>query len=604
MLDTYKKLHHILDARERRNAALLFGLILVMGLLEVAGVASIMPFIAVVSNPDMIQSNTYLAILYDWFGFTNAYSFLGFLGGAVFILVMGSLVFKAITYWAMARFAHMRNYTLSARLLHGYLGQPYSWFLNRHSSNLGKTILNEVQHVVNQSLMPGVQLIASAITAIFLIILIVIVEPVVAFVAMALLGGSYIVIYISMRRYIGSIGADRLHADTERFQVAQEALAGIKDVKVLGLEDAYTAYFKEPAIRFARHQAVNQIIAQLPRFLLEGLAFGGMILIILFLLSTKQGKLDEVMQLVALYAFAGYRLLPALQQVYQSLAQLRFSKPGLDVLHADLLTTVNVKKRNESAQDTRGIQRIELNQSIVLNNINYSYPQAENSTLTDLNLTIPVNQTVAFVGSTGAGKTTVVDLILGLLEPQHGEVCIDNTIITKENVRAWQVNLGYVPQHIFLTDDTVAGNIAFGVPENEINQPAVERAARIAELHDFVINEMPDGYKTMVGERGVRLSGGQRQRIGIARALYHDPAVLILDEATSALDNITEKAVMGAVHNLSHRKTVILIAHRLSTVKDADIIFLLEYGKLIDSGTYQDLISNNQHFQQMAGLTN
>ena len=235
-----------------------------------------------------------------------------------------------------------------------------------------------------------------------------------------------------------------------------------------------------------------------------------------------------------------------------------------------------------------------------LDNITYSYPQAEHPALIDLSLTIPAKTTVGLVGSTGAGKTTVVDIIMGLLVSQQGEMRVDGIPITGGAIRDWQNNLGYVPQHIFLTDDTVAANIAFGTPPNEIDQDAVERAARIADLHHFVMEELPNGYQTMVGERGIRLSGGQRQRIGIARALFHDPDVLVLDEATSALDNLTEKAVMDAVHNLGHRKTIILIAHRLSTVRECDVIFLLEHGKLKASGTFTELVERDESFSLMA----
>ncbi|EWG99105.1 hypothetical protein Q427_26930 [Halomonas sp. BC04] len=240
-----------------------------------------------------------------------------------------------------------------------------------------------------------------------------------------------------------------------------------------------------------------------------------------------------------------------------------------------------------------------LSRGIRLEDITYRYPQAERPALDQLSLEIPARTTVGLVGSTGSGKTTTVDIILGLLTSQHGQLVVDGTPITADNVRAWQRAIGYVPQHIYLADDTVAANIAFGLPADKIDMQAVERAARIANLHDFVVNDMDHGYDTQVGERGVRLSGGQRQRIGIARALYRDPEVLVLDEATSALDNITEQAVMEAVHNLGHRKTIILIAHRLSTVEACDRIFLLKHGRLDGTGRYDELLADNANFQSM-----
>ena len=232
---------------------------------------------------------------------------------------------------------------------------------------------------------------------------------------------------------------------------------------------------------------------------------------------------------------------------------------------------------------------------IVLKNIFYNYPNASITALKDINLKIPAKNTIGFIGKTGSGKTTAIDIILGLLDPQKGKLQVDEKIITKENSKAWQGLIGYVPQHIYLSDDTVSANIAFGVNSNDINQKAVEKASKIANLHQFVLDELPNKYQTTIGERGVRLSGGQRQRIGIARALYHDPKLLVLDEATSALDNQTEQAVMDAVNNLNKDITIILIAHRLDTVKNCNIIFKLDKGRLVGQGTYNELI-NNKNF--------
>ncbi len=601
MLDTYHKIRDLLDADERRKAVLLFGMMIVMGLLEMIGVGSVMPLISVVANPDVVQSNAYLATVYDALGFTSTNAFLVFLGAAVFVLVVGSLAFKAVTHWAMARYAHMRSYTLSSRLLRGYLGRPYSFFLNRHSADLGKSVLSEVSQVINRALMPGLKLVANTIVAVFLVGLVVAVDPLVAVVAVVVLGGAYALIYLALRRYISRIGSKRVRANQGRFQVAQEALGGIKDVKVLGLEDGYIRSFRRPASRFARVQAANQIIGEMPQFALQGLMFGGMLLLLIGLLIARNGTLHEVLPVVGLYALAGTRLMPALQQVYKSLTAMRFGKPALDILHKDLMETQQAGAPVAINVTGDPPEPIRLREQLQLESVHFTYPGAERPALSDLSLTVPACTTVGIVGGTGAGKTTAVDVVLGLLEPQHGSLLVDGHPVHGHALRAWQRNIGYVPQSIFLTDDTVAANIAFGIPAELVSDEAVESAARIAELHEFVVSEMPAGYATMVGERGVRLSGGQRQRIGIARALYHDPDVLVLDEATSALDNLTEKAVMDAVHNLSHRKTIIIIAHRLSTVQECDQIFMLGYGQLIAQGRYDELLEHNEAFRSMAG---
>lgn len=603
MADTFRKILDLLDAKERRSALLLFGMMLVMGLFEVIGVGSIMPFISVVANPEIVSTNPYLATLHDGLGFTNRDSFLVFLGGVVFILVIGSLTFTAVTHWTMVRYAYNRNYALSCRLLRGYLGQPYSFFLNRNSSDLGKTMLSEVEQVVEWNLMAVMKLTANAIVALCLILLIVAVDPFVALSAMAIVGGAYTFIYLILRRYVSRIGAKRVRANQDRFQVAQEALGGIKDVKVLGLEDIYMDSFRRPASRFATTQANNRIISEMPKFALQGLLFGGMLLLLVSLLLLEGGSLANVLPIIGLFAFAGARLIPALEQVYRALTALRFGKPALDALHKDLAISDQVGTRTKANEPHEQSEPIRLRSRIELDRVSYTYPGGTRPVLSDLSLVIDARTTVGIVGTTGAGKTTVLDIVLGLLEPQHGGLLVDGNRISAATARAWQRNIGYVSQSIFLIDDTVAANIALGVPREEIDQGAVERAARIAELHNFVIRDTPAGYRSVVGERGVRLSGGQRQRIGIARALYHDPDVLVLDEATSALDTLTERAVMDAVHNLSHRKTIIIVAHRLTTVCDCDCIFLLEQGRLVAEGAYDILSISNSHFGAMlAGI--
>jgi ABC-type multidrug transport system fused ATPase/permease subunit len=292
------------------------------------------------------------------------------------------------------------------------------------------------------------------------------------------------------------------------------------------------------------------------------------------------------------------RLMPALQQIYASLTKIGLGRPGLDALYADLIESGDAKPQ-QVANDPAPLH---LRSRLELRNIRYTYPKARAAALIDVSLTIQARTTVGFVGATGAGKTTVVDVILGLLEADQGEVLVDGVAVSQENVRAWQRSIGYVPQHIFLTDDTVTANIAFGVPPQKVDVKAVERAAQFAELHDFVTQELPRGYETFVGERGIRLSGGQRQRVGIARALYHDPDVLVMDEATSALDNLTERAVMDAIHNLARRKTIILIAHRLSTVRSCDRIFLMERGRIKASGAYDELLRVDEGFRRMAAV--
>jgi ABC-type multidrug transport system fused ATPase/permease subunit len=593
-METILKLIDLLTTQERKRAGLLLGMILVMSILDMAGVASIMPFMAVLANPKLVEVNTYLNFAYTKMGFTDPQVFLFALGMLVFVLLILSLAFKALTTYVQLRFILLREYSISIRLVEGYLNQSYSWFLSRHSADLGKTILSEVNTVIYNGVMPMMNLIAQGTVAVALLFLLILVEPKLALIISLTLAVSYALIFKATRGLLTYMGADRVKANQQRFTSVSEAFGASKEVKVGGLEQAYIKRFAEPAKTYALHQATAQVITQLPRFALEAIAFGGMLLAVLYLMA-KSGSFASSLPVIALYAFAGYRLMPALQQIYAAVTQIRFAGPALDALHADLMS-LQPAQLNPAGQDA-----ISVKQAITLNRIQYYYPNAAQPALKNLSLTIPVKSSVGLVGPTGSGKTTTVDLILGLLEAQEGTLAVDGQAITSHNQRAWQRSIGYVPQQIYLADDTVAANIAFGLDAKDINQEAVERAAKIANLHEFVVNELPRQYQTTVGERGVRLSGGQRQRIGIARALYLNPQVLILDEATSALDSLTELAVMEAVHNLGHEITIVLIAHRLSTVKACDIIFLLEKGELKAQGTYTELIESNITFQKMTG---
>ncbi len=619
----FLKILTLLTPQERRRGFLLLVMILIMALLDTMGVASIMPFISVLSNPDVIHTNPWLNMVYTRLDFIDPNDFLFLLGTVVFTALVASIMFKALTQWALLRFAHMREYSLSCRLFKGYLGRPYTWFLNRHSADLGKAVLSEVGLVIGNVLMPAMHILAQGTVAFFLIILLVLVDPILALVVALVLGGAYCLIYVILRKYLSRIGADRVLANKERFQVAQEALGGIKEVKIFGRESSFFSRLENPAFRFARHQANSMISAQLPRYILEIMAFGGILIIALYLFKAH-GNFNRVMPILAVYTFAGYRLLPALQQIYEHVARLRFGLPAFDTLYKDILEL----QENEQSLHESEYQPIIPKHNIKLVKINFTYPGAHLPALKNLNLTIPARSTVGLVGSTGSGKTTTVDIILGLLQPQSGQLLIDdfpifgsspdnrqltsdtpttsppdNTeLITNNSLRSWQRALGYVPQHIYLADDTVAANIAFGIPEKEIDRKAVIRAAKTAELHKFVTSDLHNGYDTLVGERGVRLSGGQRQRIGIARAMYHDPAVLLFDEATSALDNLTEKAVMQAIHNLGKAKTIILIAHRLTTVEKCDCIYVLEHGELVGQGSYDELLNSSEEFKKMADV--
>ena len=590
-----KKILDLLTNSEKKNAAGLFFLILIMAFLDMLGVASILPFISMLANPQLLETNVFLIKLFEIaqnFGILNIKQFIFALGVLVFVLLIVSLSFRILTAYFQVRFTLMREYSIGKRLLENYLHQPYSWFLNKHSAKLGKNILSEINEVIYQSIVPFMNLISQGAVSIAIIILLILTDPVLAMGVSIVLATSYGAIFFLMKNFLSQIGKDRLEANEKRFSVIQEAFGAAKEMKVGALEQTYVNQFSKPAKTYAKNQSIAQLISQLPRFLLECIAFGGMILLVLFLINDDK-KFVNIIPVISLYAFAGYRLMPALQQVYSALAQLRFSGPALDSLHKDLVNLQFLKNNSNK------IIRLPLTKSIRLDNIFFNYPNSEKKSLNNINITIPAFKKVGIIGPTGSGKTTLIDLILGLLDPNNGNLLIDEKNITHENKRMWQKNIGYVPQQIYLSDASIASNIAFGLDFNDINKKSIERASKIANLHEFVINELPDGYNTIVGERGVRLSGGQRQRIGIARALYHDPQLLLLDEATSALDNNTEELIMNSIDKLKNKITIIIVAHRLSTVKNCDTVFLLEKGLVKAQGSFYEIQQNNKNFNNL-----
>ena len=587
-MKTIKKILFLLSSSERKSAYLILFLTFIAALVDMMGVASILPFVAILSNPSLIETNIILNLTFNQltiFGVKTEEEFLFALGIIVFLLLILSLIVKALTTYLQERFVQLSEYNIGKRLIEIYLRQPYSWFLNRNSADLGKNILSEVMQVINNGIRPLIELIAKSLIAIALITLLFIVDPILAMIVGSSLGSAYLLIFYFVRNYLDKSGSLRLKNNQLRFTAVNEAFSATKEIKLGGLEKIFINIFSNSALIVAKSQAVALVVSQLPKYILEAIAFGGILLIILYIM-TQTGNFNSALPIISLYAFAGYRLLPALQQIYVSFTQLIFVGPSLSKLFNDM-TNKNILVEN---QDEGFL--FPKNQ-IVLKNICYDYPESKRTTIKNINIEILAKSIVGFVGPTGSGKTTLVDIILGLLDPKKGSLEIDGKIITKQNVRSWQRSIGYVPQNIYLSDDTIAANIAFGVQRNEIDLDLIEKSSKIANLHNFIINELPKKYDTIIGERGIRLSGGQRQRIGIARALYNNPKVLILDEATSSLDNQTEELVVKQVLNSNQDMTIIMIAHRLNTVKGCDIIFRLDKGEITDQGSYQKVIINH-----------
>ena len=598
-LDTWRKAWALLDGRERRNAWITLAIVILGALSSAFMVGSVLPFLMVLSDPGQIARVPALAWAYEVFGFSSGYSFLVALGLVSFaVIVLTSLIQIAKTY-AVARFALMRIHSISCRLLIAYLRQPYAFFLNRHTGEMGTRVLSESQLLVGQFLQPAAELIAATLSVIALVGLLLWVDPMIAAISFATLGGIYGAVYLFSRRGLKRYGGERAKANSDRYRMANEALAGIKDIKLLGREASYAARYSDPSHRMARAFVSVQLISQIPQFAIQAVAFGGVILLCLVLMDPEGlasgTALGGILPTLGVFAFSGQRLMPELSKVYHSLSQLQVGSAAVDAVHQDLVNEAGSGSLPGAIPSAIGLK-----QRFEFEDVSYRYPNAEMAGLTSVSLDLRAGERIGIVGSTGAGKTTLADLVLGLLQPSHGCIRVDGTPITDANLRAWQQSVGYVPQDIFLTDASISENIALGVPPLEIDEARVRRAAEIARIDAFILQELPDGYATTIGERGVRLSGGQRQRVGIARALYHDADLIVFDEATSALDNLTEREVMTAIDALPGDKTVLMIAHRLSTVRRCDRIIVLDKGRLVDCDTWDRLMANSPTFQSIA----
>ena len=594
-----KELYSLLTEEQRKKLLRLQILVVLMAFAEIAGVVSIGPFMALVGDMDQLQGEGFIAEIYRFSGLAGPRAFLFWLGVGVLAVLTASALVSMFTVWRLSMYGARVGAELSSRLFNHYMHQPWLFHSSGSSSQLTNQIAQECQRVTGAIINPLMQMNAKLVMATLMAVAIFLYNPLVALIGLAVFTLAYLMLYRTVRRRLVRNGQRITQAQRWRFKLMGEGFGGIKDALLLGRQEIFTRRFGAASSDFAAAQGTNQAMSQVPRYAMDLVAFGSVIFLILYLLAAHEGNLGTILPVLSVYALAGFKLLPAFQQVYTSVSQIRGNLAAFEALRDDLRASVAVGLRTASAEPDNPRPHWRPQRSIILNDVVFTYPGKQESAVKGLNLEIPVNKVIGLVGASGSGKSTTIDLLLGLIEPQQGELRIDDEPVTEERRRAWQNSLGFVPQSIFLADSSIRENIAFGLPGEAIDDAKVRRAATMAHL-DELLAQLPEGLDTRVGERGVQLSGGQRQRIGIARALYDDAEVLILDEATSALDGITERLIMDAIHDFSGKKTIIMIAHRLATVKQCDMIYLLEKGEVIDAGNYNDLSKRNVTFRRMA----
>ena len=596
MLKVIKQLFVLLTDKQLKQFYILQVLVVIMAFTELLGIASIAPFMALVGDISILETNGVFAQLYRMSGLNNPMDFLFYTGVIVLVMLTFSTVISMFTTWRLSIFGARIGTEIADRLYSYYMQQSWQFHASGSSAQLTKQVSTEAARISNDIIQPLMQMNSKLVLALFISISIVIYDPVIAILGLFIFSLAYFVLYRLVRQKLESNGQQLSEVSTRRFRLMNEGFGGIKDVLLLNRSHDFITRFHDSGKVFARAQGTNIAISQVPRYFIELIAFGAMISLVLVLIKVHSGNLGEVLPILAVYALAAFKLLPALQQIYSSLSQIKGNTAAFEAVKDDLERSFDTQK---TSSDTVVSTPINLKRSIKLSNIEFSYPGKDRPAVDGVNMGIPVNSVIGLVGSSGSGKSTLIDLLLGLLTPQQGGIYVDDVRITADNKRAWQDLLGFVPQSIFLSEGSIAENIAFGIPAKDISLKQVDKALNLANLTELV-EQLPDGVNTRVGERGVQLSGGQRQRIGIARALYHEAEVLVFDEATSALDGITEKIVMGAIHEFSGKKTIIMIAHRLKTVEKCDLIYFMEHGKIIDHGTYQELVVRNVKFKEMA----
>lgn len=566
---TARKVYRLLTPSQRKDGAVLFVLMVIGMGLETLGITLVVPAVALLSQSDPAVSYPQLRPLLDWMNNPSQSRLIASGMIALAVIVLIKALFLSFLAWRQTRFSLDVQADLSRRLFGVYLRQPYTFFLNSNSSLLIRNSITEVGQFTTGVLTPGLTLLTEALVLSGIATVLFLIEPVATMLVVATTGVAALAFHYGTRTLVADWGLRRQRAEGLRLQHLQQGLAGAKEVKLLGRESHFLRIYDKHNRESANATRLKLTLAQLPLLWLETLAIFGLGIVV-FVGLARGGEPGRVVPMVALFAAAAFRLMPSLNRIVSALQSLRFGGPVIDVLHHEL---------NLHVDEPEAVGPIRLDPQVIeVSALSYTYPGVSRPTLDYINVTIRGGECVGIVGPSGAGKSTLVDLILGLLTPSEGYIRVNGQDV-QAHLRAWQSRIGYVPQTIYLTDDTLRRNVAFGLADEEIDDAAVHRALAAANLEAFVL-ALPHGLDSEVGERGVRLSGGQRQRIGVARALYANPAVLVLDEATSALDLATERGVMDAVDALHGERTVIIVSHRASTVERCDRIYKLEAGRL------------------------
>ena len=571
---TWKKICYIFDKKQKLKAALLFLVIIVGAFVELVGVSAVLPFISAVLNPDQILETPILGDLYRVLGFVDINEYIVFLGGAIIVIYILKNIYVYVMHSMQYRFTYENQRRLSYKMMNCYMKQPYLFHLDHNSAELSRNI-NEDTVSFFEAILAGLQLASEGGVCLALLLSLLYQDISITLGIIALAGGFGIVFMKVFRKRLKAAGKRSRNKQGSTKQAVLEALGGVKEIKVLNREQVFVEKYNEDYKDYAESNRKFKVYGMIPKPVMETISISGLLLIVCVKIALGT-EASTFIPTISVFAVSAFRMLPSANRMAEYLSRIMFSKPAIDAIYHDLKEIDRLLENGKAIEDT---DEITFQKEIIVKDISFHYPNTEKNIFTHGNLTIPKNKSVAFIGPSGQGKTTLADIILGLLEPQEGAVLVDGMDI-RRGMHAWNRKLGYIPQTISLLDASIKENILFGIDKEQINENRLQEALQEAQLKDFV-DTLEEGLDTVIGEGGVRLSGGQRQRIGIARALYHNPEVLVLDEATSALDNETEAAVMEAIDYLAGSKTLIIIAHRLSTIQNCDLVYQIDGGEIV-----------------------
>lgn len=575
------QLKYIMSAQQRRKTMYLFGVILLGSLFEMLGVSIILPFIQSILTPEEVVKKWYVAPIINFFNIRDPYSIIICCGIAIIVLYLIKNVYLLIAAYAQSKFKCGFQKDMSVHLLKAYMNRPYTYFLKTNSAEIMRGINTDVVGSF-EIIHVGFKLLAEFLSVLLISLFIIYMDPFMAIGIIVLAGISFLAITFGFKQKLSEIGKQQRKANAKRMKYAYEAVTGFKEIKVMQradfFVDEYNHAYEEQRTIDIRFETINAA----PERIIETVCIAGLIIVICIRLGLGVDA-ETFIPKLSVFAMAAFRILPSISRMAGYLNSLVFYRPALEGVYQELREVEKYQdyllkyRSDNSIVSGKESLKESFDSQLEVKNISWHYENSKLNVLEQLSLTISKGESVAFIGVSGAGKTTLADSILGLLQPQKGEILVDGIdifTIPKE----WSEIIGYVPQSVFLTDDTLKANISFGIPEKDIQIDKIWKALEQAQLKEFVEN-LPDGLETIVGERGIKFSGGQRQRVAIARALYYNPDILVLDEATSALDNDTEFAVMGAIDALQGEKTLIIVAHRLSTIKKCDKIYQVKEGK-------------------------